>query len=190
MIHEFFGLPGSGKTYLAQKFSEECNVPLVEVRGRFEKYFWAFIFVCLRPQSFFVFLKEIFKENRHNTTLFRHKVHILFLNTIAKEGKALFISGDAVLDEGLLQAILSISERPLDQRMLTRFARLLGKRRIYFVSAPAETRGKRMLIRGRYPRSFLGEEYRRQWFAVLENNHKLIVQWSMKHFPCVTITNE
>lgn len=215
MITEYFGLPGSGKTYLAQKFSQEHRVPLIEVSGRLQKYFWALIFVCARPRTFFFFLKEMIKENGRDAVtafflvrLFNHKVHNLYLRAIAKEGKA-FFRRNAVVDEGLFQILLYIFERKIEKEDLISFASLLRGRVCYIVMANAETRGKRMRDRGRTPRAFMAEAYKgrekdwspiyahmkdayrdQRWFPMLEHNGAMIAGWIKENFPHKEINNE
>ncbi len=189
MIYEFFGLPGSGKTYLAERFSQNKQMPLVEVRGNVAKYTWAFIFACARPRIFFSFLKELIKENKQYPGLLRYKINTLYLRAVAKEGKAL-ARKDAVIDEGLFQVLLYIFEKEITERDIASCARFLKKRNIHIVEASHAVRRERMKARGRFPRAFLGEEYLQQWFPVLEKNYALIRELIKAKFPHIEVFNE
>lgn len=189
MIYEFFGLPGSGKTYCAALFAKNRKLPLIEVHGRVQTYFWTCVFACVSPACFFFFLKEIARENSGNAYLLRHKVHNLFLRAVAKEGKAL-VRKNAVIDEGLFQAILYIFEKEMTQQDIARHKKFLKKRHLYVVEASRAVREKRMRTRKRFPRAFLNEDYRRRWFPVLEKNYSLICELIKINFPHTKIHNE
>ncbi len=189
MIYEFFGLPGSGKTYLAERFSQNKQTPLVEVHGTVDKYTWAFIFACARPRIFFSFLKELIKENKQHPRLLRYKINTLYLRAVAKEGKAL-VRKDAVIDEGLLQVLLYIFEKEITERDIASYARFLKKRNIHIIEASHIARKERMKARERFPRAFLGKEYRQRWFPVLEKNYALIRELIKAKFPYIEVRNE
>ncbi len=190
MITEYFGLPGSGKTYLAEQYSRARGARLIETEGYVERYMWAIIFFCIRPRACSLLLREILKENKHNTTLCRHKIRVLYLNTIAKEGKALFSRKESIIDEGLAQAVLSLYEREACAGELSVFAGLFRGRTVCLVTAPYAKREERMRARVRFPREFLGEEYRGRWFPVLEKNHAVIAAWIKQNFHYTEIINE
>lgn len=190
MVIEFFGLPGSGKTYCAERFARESGLPLIEVHGRPQTYFWAFVFACVRPRMFFFLLKEIAKENRRDTRLLRHKIHNLYLRAVAKEGKT-FLRRDAVIDEGLFQVLLYLFERRIEKMGLGSFSFLFQDRTAHIVTARADIRRGRMQSRGRTPRAFLSTEYREcHWFPILEHNSNVIAAWIKEHFPYKEIHNE
>lgn len=190
MITEYFGLPGSGKTHLAEQYSRARGARLIEVRGHFERCIWAIFFFCIRPRTCSILLREILKENRHNAPLLRHKVGVLYLNTIAKEGKAFFSRRESIIDEGFAQAILSLYEREACAEELSVFARLFRGRKVCLVAASRAKREERMHARARFPREFLGEEYRVRWFPILEKNHTVISAWVKRNFHYAEIRNE
>lgn len=212
MIYEFFGLPGAGKTFCARKCAEKTNIPLIEIHGRFQLYFWATLFACIHPKIFFVILQKMIEENGGDTAtafllvqLFGHKMRNLSLRAIAKEGKALF-EKNAVIDEGLTQTLLYIFERKIEEKDISFLLCLFPKRTICIVTANTETRKSRMKIRGRIPREFLNREYRgrlssmyvshkdayreRKWFPTIEHNFNVVVSMAKKAFPCKEIRNE
>jgi len=189
MIYEFFGLPGSGKTFLAMRFSKENKIPLIEINSRTEKYFWVALFVCAHPMLFFLLLKKIIKENKNDSALFRHKTLFLCLRTIAKEGKS-FFKRDAVIDEGLYQALLYLFERKVQKSELACFSPLFKRRTARIVVANADTRRERMQSRGRVPRAFLNNAYRERWFPILDHNFDVISGWIKENFSYKEINNE
>ena len=153
-------------------------------------YAWALIYACLRPVTFFTFLKEVFKENRHSGALLRHKARVLHINAMAKEGRALFSREDVILDEGLFQALLSIYEREITARDIARFSRILKRRKVYMVHASLSRREERMRARGRAPREFMGEAYQDDWFPTLERNFSIIASWIKENSPHEEIYND
>jgi len=181
MIAEFFGLPGSGKTLLAKRFSKENRIPIIEINSRIEKYFWAVFFVCTHPVLFFLLLKKIIKENKNDSALLRHKALFLCLRAIAKEGKS-FFKRDAVIDEGLYQTLLYIFERKIKKDELASYRTLFKKRTVHIIVAGVDTRMERMQSRGRVPRVFLNNAYRERWFPVLEHNFYVITVWIKENF--------
>lgn len=189
MVTEFFGLPGSGKTYLSRMYAKRNNAYLVEVGGRFERYFWSAFFACVHPAVFFSFLKIIVRENKHDMRLLRYKIHTLYFNTIAKEGKRFFSGKDAVLDEGFSQAILSLYERELGKEDLAPFFLFLKERKIYMVNASLAIREKRICERARAPRAFRDDEYRRNWHTMLEKNYMMMNEWMKECSLCEEINN-
>ncbi|MBI4114677.1 MAG: hypothetical protein HY445_02445 [Candidatus Niyogibacteria bacterium] len=190
MTTEYFGLPGSGKTYLAERYSRAHGTRLIEARGYFERCLWAFIFFCIRPRVCSILLREIIKENKNNALLLRHKVRVLYLNTIAKEGKAFFSRKENIIDEGFAQAILSLYEREIHVDELPVFAELFHERNIYLITASDAMREERIRARARLPRAFLGGDYHSRWFSLLEKNHSIISAWIRQNFPHTEIRNE
>lgn len=189
MIIEFFGLPGSGKTCCAQACARKEGLRVVEVENRAAVYLWALVFACVRPALFFAFAKRIIKENKRNVILVRHKLFLLHLHAMAKEGRALFTRGNVILDEGLFQAILSVYEREIGEEEVHVLARHFGKREIRLVYAPAGQREERLRRRARIPRQFLGKTYLGKWFPVLEKNHATLTRHIKTHFLYREIDN-
>ena len=190
MITEYFGLPGSGKTYLAEQYSCTRGTRLIEARGYCERYMWAIFFFCVRPRACATLLGGILRENKHAITLLRHKMCVLYLNTIAKEGKAFFSRKESIIDEGFAQAILSLYEREVHAEELFVFEKLFRGRKVCLVVTPPAKREERMRARARFPRAFLGEEYRARWFPILEKNHTVISGWIKKNFHYMEMRNE
>ena len=177
MIIELFGLPGSGKTYLAQNCFSDRQHAVVKCLGKFQQFFFALMF-GLRKPLFFCYLKILLlKENWCKPSLLWHKYMMLLLPALAKEGKALFSKNStAVIDQGLLQLALSIYERKIEEPDIKRILSFCARenRKITIVEANKSVREKRMGDRGRRARGFLGEKYLAQWTPVLEYNYEVV----------------
>ena len=119
MIIEYFGLPGSGKTYHARRYAALKNARFIEISGRRERYFYALVFVILHPFSTLFFLKEICVETQGRKALLWHKIFLVFPDAIACEEKARCTHGDSVVDQGLLQLLLGVYEKRVEKMRLT-----------------------------------------------------------------------
>ena len=185
-----YGLPGSGKTYLASSFEDIDSYELVTLRSSRERKFRAFLFSIFHFRSFVVFLGMTIYENFRFPRLLRHKL-ILFIEAIALEQKGLGID-NAVVDKGLTPYLLSIYERPITESDLKPFVLALnfGHPVIYIINASDQVRIDRMKKRGRVPRSKFGPTYTKKIHRVFSKNNQIITNFLGKNFSSVVINNE
>src|SRR3989344_7400398 len=110
MIIELFGLPGSGKTYLAEKL-EEKDFKLVKFSSKLEKYFYSFLFILSFPLlSIYLFFKLNLNSNKYGNIKIKIMRNILLFATMAFYKKASLSKDKIILDEGFFQMINSIFE--------------------------------------------------------------------------------
>lgn len=191
MIHEFIGLPGAGKSYMAEKVARERGLMMGEIRGRGEAYKLAVIFSFLHPFFSIKLLFNLIKENYKNIKLLKHKLMTLVLLVMARELKAR--EGTMIIETGFFQLLLSLYERPISQSDINWCLPWLRKSpyTIYIVNAEKETRQKRMLARGRVPRSGLAGNQAKldEWLELLEHNFKVVSEVIKKNFKYELIQN-
>jgi len=189
MITEYIGLPGAGKTHLSKKSSRESGKPFVKISGRAERYRYATLFAFRYPSIFVFFLWQTIKENYRYPMLLWHKIHLLYLETLATEEKAAESKAD-VIDQGLCFYLLPIYEREITLGELQKYEHyLLKDRRIVIVRAEHSIREKRMRDRERFPRSIFGKEYQEGWLSVLERNSVVVETFLRRHYEFIIIEN-
>jgi hypothetical protein len=173
MLIEFIGLPGGGKTSLANYQSKLLEIPLVNIHNRGEKILYSFLFLVKHPRLFFFFLRNIIKETKHYPYLLKHKFLFLFIRAIAKEKKAQKYPS-CIIDEGLLQfTFFSLYERIISEsevEILIKRISNLSDRDIFIIKAPKRLRRLRMEKRKRVPRSSFGLDYKTTYHNYMENN--------------------
>ena len=192
MIVEFFGLPGSGKTFCAHALARKHNIPVFSVSNRFEKYVFVILFSCLHTGSFLFFLKEFISNNSHDPPLLRHKIRTTYFNTIAREQKAAFSNKKGIIDEGFFQMLLALYERRAEKPELLECIRYIPPRTIFLVESKKATRETRMAKRGRVPRGFFLRDvsYHKHWFPIIERNYDEIKHLVIARYRHGIIRNE
>lgn len=183
MIIRLFGFPGAGKTTAAPKIAKNNDIPLITITNIFEIIFWGGFFMAKNPLIFIKLFWLLMKENRHNVKLLWHKLY-LFRMMLAKEGKASFW-GKGVIDEGGSQFLHTIFEREITKKDLKWLIKFYGNQKmiIYYFKTPFAKCEKRMIQRGRIPRSFLGKAYLKKWLPLLKHNHLVIAEYLQENFP-------
>ena len=170
MIIEFFGEPGSGKTTLLKSTASALGARAVYVRvdSSIEALARSLLFALAHPAKAFFWFAATVKESRG---LFRYKM-ALVVRSLAAVQKASGVRREVVLiDEGLLQRVLSVYDR------------LLSDEEIRRVLAHAHTAERVVVCRGgdfsrfvsepdrfNSPRVRAGEEHLRQWIATVRAN--------------------
>lgn len=191
MIYEFIGLPGAGKSYMAEKLARERGLKQGEIRGQGEVYKLAVIFSFLHPFFCINLFFNLAKENYKNIKLLKHKLMTLVLLVMARELKAR--EGNMIIETGFFQLLLSLYERRIKPSDINWCLNWLKKRpyAIYIVDADSQTRMKRMQERGRVPRAALmGDKAKLdEWLALLEHNFKTISEIIKKNFKYELIQN-
>ena len=122
MVIELYGLPASGKTTIVRRLAQEKEGRAVEIQSVREALFLFGTFFLRHPRAA-VFLLRFYGKQRRAAGSIRH-----FYNTVVyrcakwekarreEKGESIFL-----LDEGLLQNLLSLPLRILEEREAARF---------------------------------------------------------------------
>jgi len=189
MIIELFGLPGSGKTYLADKIFQTQKIRLAKINNFWERYLLIILFVILHPFILGKLLTLIAAENKKDKFLLKHKLKNLLPSTIAQEQKARFMK-KSLIDPGFFQFFLTIYERKITSDDLHWISKYFNRHyKILIIEADDKIRKKRMSNRDRVPRIGLGQEYVDGWFEILEHNFLIIKEYIKNNFKYEIIKN-
>ncbi|MDD5589705.1 MAG: AAA family ATPase [Candidatus Portnoybacteria bacterium] len=173
MIIELFGLPASGKTHLAHKFSER-GFELVKINSRLELIGRSFLFlICNSWRSLRLFF--FFLTNADNLSRF----YVKFLNGFLQAGAKFQKAGKfekAVLDQGFFQNMLTLFEKEKTPEQLLQFVKILPRPNfLLIVEAPEEERLSRIGRRGyqnakSFFKKYNSPEKIRGWEKIIEDN--------------------
>ncbi|MBI4709152.1 MAG: glycosyltransferase [Candidatus Portnoybacteria bacterium] len=182
MIIELFGPPSAGKTTLAHFLSEKENFEIIKIRSKKELLFFNFLYLFRHPIKFFATLFYLL-ANSSNWRIFYYKFLNTFLHYNAKYQKAKKYQ-KAILDQGHLQNILSVFEKPLSTKRLNRYLKFLPRpdKLIIFNLRPEELE-KRAQSRGYLGRENFGQDYQLKWKDAFLRNFNLFKEAA----PCFGI---
>lgn len=182
-IIELFGLPGAGKSTLAEYIasnhsSEYCVVSV----NRIERFFYFSIFCIFYP--FFVI--HILRWVRASPKKVRRYIVHLFSVSASKTLKSLlyfyFSNKNFIIDEGIFQRILSVSQTVLSREDAIRHVSKIPKwsRRVLVVEG--ENFNRYTSSSTQSPRSALGDEYLNHWMGVQRENY-ILIRDILKNLP-------
>lgn len=172
MIIELFGLPGVGKTTLSRVLAERNNFEVIKIKSRGELIFLNFVYLIKHPIKFFATLFYIIK-NSDSWPLFYYKFTNCFLHHNAKYQKALKFE-KTILDQGYFQNVLSIFEKPIDEKELIKYSKyLLKPTKLIILDLPFDELEKRAQERGYFSRDEYDEIYKLSWKNMLKKNYDL-----------------
>lgn len=174
MLYELVGLPGSGKTTFARRISldhpdEFINVSINSIS---ERIYYLFLFYINNPKVLLFFKKLL--DKKENWKLRKYKLHLLYISMAKyqkakKTGKA-----SAIIDEGLFQRVLTISETVLSQKEIEEVISKLPKDiGIIFFDGGDFYRYKND-SNTKSPRFLLGEKYLNNWKKIITRNASLL----------------
>lgn len=170
MIIELYGLPGSGKTTLANKLAAEKGYAIIKVRKKRELVYYNLFFLFKHPYKFVILLFYVI-INSNNPRLFYYKFMNTFLGYNAKYQKAKRYE-NAILDQGYFLNAFALFERPIEKAEMKKyFKHILKPDQLLILDIPFEVSLERTKERGYFARENFGEEYKKEWQkAVWENN--------------------
>jgi len=175
---ECFGLQGSGKTTLVHWLNDNFDMEIV-TPGTIWRTSWKkhALFFCLKHISLTLWwsMTALVESMRVNQLrLFFHKIHMMLV--LAARWEYLhshFPAGTRLLDEGFMQAILSLYEHQVSQDTMSRILHRFPSSdcAVYLVAPPIDGLGK---VSKR--RLALGQDYVRQWKNVFTCNLSVLTR--------------
>lgn len=186
---ELLGLPGAGKTTLAQKLEQE-GFKLVKVRGRGQLLWLNLIFVSYFPRASFNFLKLLWLHRRGPKKLLYLKLMNLFFQANAKW----ILARDypkAVIDQGHFQAFLSLFEHVAGKHEFKQLSAALPRAsELVIVEAEPAVRLERLSARAALPRAEFGLTYAKHWQEISTRNYDLFKALGPElHLPKTIVIN-
>lgn len=170
MIIEFCGVPGGGKSTAAAAYQSahpEAVLITLDMHRRLPTAFFASLFALRHPLSFISLMRFAYRHHMRGLLLF--SIH-LALRACAKYEKASRRTGEALVDEGLVHAVMTLPAQPLEPAvvdwMLGRLP-LLGVARVARSGTFHRFHGPRDAA---HPRALSGEEALRGWERAVRAN--------------------
>ncbi|MBP9771673.1 MAG: hypothetical protein KBD16_01990 [Candidatus Pacebacteria bacterium] len=172
MIIEFFGAPGAGKTSGARALAAEFDLPIV-LKGGEHRIWDSVVYAVSHPlYSLFFFFTILWQTACTGTwALLRWRLAVVGSTYSVLRGASRF-PGIAVVDEGLLQRVLSVYERPITVAYAGRIVRFLNPDYVLFVTSIE--REFHRYVDPLHPRCLLGEAYMARWKEVIRHNTRTL----------------
>lgn len=188
MIVEFFGIPGGGKTRLLRQLVAtlpNASESLVTSRHAIAR---AVLYFALRhPLSFFVWMSEL---AFHARGLFRYKLGLL-LRAMAALAQAERIDDTHLtfVDEGLLQRILTVFDKPLSSRHIKFLLTMTPLSDVVVVVRGGEF-GRFTVESDRQnsPRVNRGEQQLQEWMQNVRTNARVVESVLSEYIDVVVCT--
>ena len=172
MIIEFYGLPGAGKTTIAQKLEEKAGFKIIKIKSKKELIFFNILFLFKHPIRFFILLYYVI-NNSTSLKEFYYKFMNAFL-TNAKYQKAKKYK-KAIIDQGYFQGILSIFNKKITLSKLNKYLDVILKpEKLFIFNLSPEIMKLRTASRGYFGRESFGEDYFEKWIETIIDNDALI----------------
>lgn len=174
---QFFGLPGSGKTfYLNKLLVEQPNLyKKVPSFSKIERLRLTIIFVFYFPK---ISLNFFFLIIQNNLKLWAYIFHLTSVSFAAHMYTILEKTDEAIflIDEGVLQRLLSVSSKSFSEKQAFKLVNELKKipSKIIIMQGGDFSRFVSEPDKMISPRNKLGEDYFRKWSDNLKMNFKLI----------------
>ncbi len=148
MIIELFGLPGAGKSTLARVLESTGRAQRIRIESRGELLWRSAIYAFGHPFDALMQLSYLIRY-AGSPQLYYTKFMNLFLQHAAKQQKARSAQGTVVIDQGHLQNLLSLFERPASRGELVQYLAFLPKPdQVWVCEASDDERARRLQSRG------------------------------------------
>lgn len=187
-IIELLGLPGSGKSYYAKELTQAGEGELIQISGRFERFWRALWYLVLHPRLAANLIHKTIEQQKYGDHSLKHKIFFLLFSAFAREQKAQQ-RAQSIVDEGLYQYAFSLYETQVTAENIERDLTWYGtdERRIIFMKASLENRTERMIERQRFPRGGKREDTTPEFSKVLTVTETCLEKLLEKRGAAVTV---
>lgn len=182
MIIEVIGLPGSSKSTLCKEIVKEIsNAHIIEAPKRFPRLFY-FLSYSLKHPMFILFWKtKILQEG--SVGLYRYIFH-LWWTSVAKYEKALSQRGISIIDEGMVQRILTVFEHKVSEKTIKKALNNILIPDIMVISVDGTfDRFVKWDNKNNSPRCKKGQKYLEDWKDIITHNHDILLKVLKKKYP-------
>ncbi|PLX27397.1 hypothetical protein C0583_03735 [Candidatus Parcubacteria bacterium] len=171
MIIEFFGLPGSGKSSIARKVSENSEFKLIKIRSRTELIKFNILFFIKNPYKF-IWLFLLIVKNSSGLFDFYYKFMNSFLDYNAKLEKA-SREEYAIIDQGYFQNVLAVYKREIDKSVLRQYLKEIKKPDfLIIVDLDKKKRQERIIERGHGVKNVYSDKESDRWTERAEKSYQ------------------
>lgn len=188
MIIELYGLPGSGKTTLANAL-EERGVPKVTIQGKSEILRLNLYFFVTYPKAFLCGLIALLRYGGIRWWYYKFMNCFLHANATYMKAKR---QGHGVIDQGHKQNVIALFERPMSITTIRAYVNLFPLPDHLVVFSIAEPiRRDRLVARGLKGRSEADPTYLEAWQKIISRNDTLFQELLPQlSFPYTVVANE
>lgn len=171
MIVELFGLPGVGKSTYANQLVKESQYVRIVLNKKSAVLWW-----CLRAlvRSPLLFFRHLAWCLTHNGS--RFYIWNFFFVRVAKYSKAATVQGTALLDEGLLQNVLSLPNEKLDEKSINHFLNTIPDAGKVIIVSVAEEERQRRLQQRPYQTWRQKSDATLDYDVIMRHNHEVFLQ--------------
>ncbi len=180
MIVELFGLPGVGKSTYARTRAEASEYTQVKFSKKGAVIWWCVVAAIIHPLIFFKHLTWCLMHNAHPFYVWN-----FFCVRIAKYTKASLATGTVLIDEGLLQNVLSFPSEKMDVAGMRRFLATVPTAHTVIVLTVGDAERQRRVQQRPYQSWRQKRNPAPDYDSIMKHNHDLFVaatstqqQWS------------
>ena len=180
---ELYGVPGAGKSTLARQLESEKKLPVVQpfTTGYFLSS-WLLVRYPVTTARWLWLYLQCWRRNR-SVMVLRYNL-VLFFGSLAAIHQARSVKNLVVIDEGLVQRLLSASDILLTEEQICRLLprKLVGSRLLRVTDVAAGPNR----YHENHPRRVMGEAAFTRWCENLRKNEALISVWLQANNFAVT----
>ncbi|HQI25773.1 MAG TPA: AAA family ATPase [Candidatus Paceibacterota bacterium] len=172
MIIEFCGLPATGKTTVAGVLVKKKGFHKIKIESRREWLFYNLIFLLKHPIKFFGGLFMIVKFSEGGRDFYLKFMNCFIIHNAKYQKAQRFRLG--IIDQGYFQNILSVFNKPIDQKNLASYLKnFLYPDLLVVFDLSSTERQARLIKRGQSVRFGFDLKQVEKWQKASEVNYQL-----------------